>query len=318
MNHLPTFPGNRRFNSYSAYIKKRFEGRVQKLSVDAGFTCPNRDGRVGEGGCSFCNNHAFNPSYCREEGSLNKQIQEGIKFHRKRYKSAENYMVYFQAYSNTYDTPENLEKLYREALGHPGVVALSIGTRPDCLPEPVMKVLEKLNKEVFLNLEIGIESCYDHTLKAINRGHDFSTTREAICRAEKAGIFTTGHLIIGLPGETRKEILEQAEILNSLPINNLKFHQLQMVRGTLMGNEYLKNPLKFPEFSFSEYLDLMVRFIERLSPEILIDRIAGETVPEYNLRESWKMRYDLVLKAFEELLLKRDTWQGKYYHPNID
>lgn len=314
MNQVTIFPGNRRFNSYSAFIKARFEGRIQKISVDAGFTCPNRDGSIGTGGCSFCNNKAFNPSYCREEGSLTNQIQEGIKFHRKRYKSASQYMVYFQAYTNTYDNPGKLEKLYREALSHPGVVALSIGTRPDCLPDSVMKVLERLSKEVFLNLEIGIESCYDRSLKAINRGHDFEKTRDAFYRAGKAGIFTTGHMIIGLPGESREEILAQAGILSKLPVSNLKFHQLQMIAGTVLGDEYLKDPQKFTDLSIGDYLELMVEFIERLSPDILVDRIAGETVPGYNLRENWGMRYDVVLREFEKILERKNTWQGKFYN----
>jgi hypothetical protein len=305
------FPSGKRYNSFTAHIKERFGGRIQKLSIDAGFTCPNRDGSLGTGGCSFCDNRAFNPSYCREKGDLKTQIEKGIRFHRKRYRGAEKYMVYFQAYSNTYDQPDNLEKLYKEALSHPSVVAISIGTRPDCLPEPVMEVLEGIHRRTFLNLEIGIESCYDKTLRAINRGHDFRSTQDAFQRAAKRGIFTTGHLILGLPGESREEILNEAALVSGLPVNNLKFHQLQIVKGTKMAEDYLKNPSAFADPSLRDYLELMIDFIERLSPDIYIDRIAGETVPQYNLRSSWGERYDGILRKFEEQLLQRDTWQGR-------
>lgn len=303
----------RRYHAYSDFIRSRFGSRVQKLTIDAGFTCPNRDGTLGRGGCTYCNNDAFNPSYCEPEKSITRQISEGIEFHRGRYNRATSYLAYFQAYSNTYDDVEVLKSRYDEALKSENVIGLVIGTRPDCLDNSVLDYLSELNGKTFLTIEIGIESCYDKTLLEINRGHDFSTTVRALEEIRKRGIRSGGHLIFGLPGESREDILREADILSGLPVDQLKFHQLQIVDGTVMAARYRKDPAYFKDFELNEYLELVAAFLERLDPGIVIERIAGETVPRFNLRKSWGMRYDQVLNRFESLLEQNDSWQGKFY-----
>jgi len=319
LNKSNAYPWNfeRRFNAYSNYIRSVFGERVQKLSIDAGFSCPNRDGTLGKGGCSFCNNNAFNPSYCRESGSIEEQISRGIRFHSGRYRKATRYLVYFQAYSNTYASLDELKKKYSVALDSELIAGIVIGTRPDCVDDSVLDYLAELKEKTYLTLELGIESCYDKTLQRINRGHNFATTRDAFERAGRRGIRTGGHVIIGLPGENRQEILNQAGILSELPVGQLKFHQLQIVKGTEMGKDYRLNPEEYHEFELDEYLELMMEFLEKLSPSIVVERIAGETVPEYNLRSSWGLRYDMVLRKFENLLEKNDSWQGKRFKNQI-
>ncbi len=308
-----TWGDSRRFNSYSQYIKNRFGGRVQKLTINAGFTCPNRDGKVGTGGCTFCNNSAFNPSYCNSDKSILEQVQEGIDFHRTRYKSATRFLAYFQSFSNTYAPVELLKSVYYEALSHPDIVGLVIGTRPDCIDEPILDLIAKINESAFVTVEYGIESCYNTSLLKINRGHDFETVRSALESTSKRGIRTGGHIIIGLPGESRQMILEEAGILSGLPVNHLKFHQLQIVKGTTMATDYKMNPHHYTKFELDDYLQLMAEFIARLSPDILIERIAGETVIDYNLREDWGLRNDQILVGFEKKLQVLDLWQGKYW-----
>ena len=313
MNSIPEWFGERRFNSYAGYFKKQFGGRVQKLAIDAGFTCPNRDGTKGRGGCTYCNNDAFNPSYCMPEKSVTRQIEEGLEFHRKRYRRSLAFMAYFQAYSNTYAPLERLKDLYTEALSFPGIAGLVIGTRPDCVDEKVLDFLARLGEKYYIQVEYGIESCFDDTLQRINRGHDFRTTAEAIEKTAQRGIRTGGHIIIGLPGEDHGRYMETAGILSALPLHSLKFHQLQIVKGTKMGEDLRNHPADYPEFSLEEYLDLMVEIVEKLNSSILIERIAGETVPRFNLRPGWEFRYDQVLGRFEALLEMRDTWQGRKF-----
>jgi uncharacterized protein len=302
---------SRRFNSYTEYFKKTFGSRIQKLTIDAGFTCPNRDGTKGIGGCSFCNNDAFNPSYCSSVKSVSQQLEEGISFHKVRYRRVNNYLAYFQAYSNTYAPLEELKALYEEALAFPEVIGLVVGTRPDCVDEEILDYLQELNKKAYVIVEYGIESCYNKTLNLVNRGHSFEDSVKAIAETSERGIRTGGHMIIGLPGESREEILKEAEILSDLPLNNLKFHQLQIVKGTALSVDYQINPHNYKQYTLDEYLELMLEFIEKLNPSIVIERIAGETVPEFNLRPSWGLRYDQILQQFETLLEKRNTWQGK-------
>jgi len=246
-DNLYPWGNRRRFNSYTEYLKTLFGGRVQKLTIDAGFTCPNRDGTVGTGGCSFCNNDAFNPSYCNPSKSVSQQIKEGIEFHSVRYRRSLKYLAYFQAYSNTYAGVNRLRELYEEALGFDEVIGLVIGTRPDCINVEILDYLEDLSKRIYLIVEYGIESCYDETLKRINRGHDFSTAEEAIRITAERGIRTGGHIIIGLPGENREDIIREADILSALPLNNIKFHQLQIVKNTRLAEDYMKHPEEYPD-----------------------------------------------------------------------
>ena len=303
----------RRLNAYSDYFRKRFGARVQKITIDAGFTCPNRDGTCGRGGCTFCNNKAFNPSYNDPDNSITEQIRQGMEFHRTRYRKASQYLAYFQAYSNTYADLSILKSRYEQALKIPGIIGIVIGTRPDCVDEEKLDYFRELSERSFVVVEYGIESLLNKTLQRVNRGHDVETTIRAIHETAKRGIRVGGHMIIGLPGETKEDFLDSAAQLANWPLNNIKFHQLQMIRGTVMGEEFRERPEDFTDFTMEEYLNLMQEIIERLNPAFVVERIAGEVSPGMNLREGWGVRYDVVLRNFEELLEKRDSWQGKHY-----
>lgn len=303
---------NRRFNSYSSYFTREFGSRVQKISIDAGFSCPNRDGKISTGGCSFCRNDAFNPSYCHPEKSIRKQIEEGIEFHQRRYRRAKSYLAYFQAFSNTYRPLDELEKLYREALSVDGVIGLVIGTRPDCINVETLEMLKDLNATIIL--EYGVESVYDQTLTRVNRGHDFATARKAIELTHKYGFHCGGHFIFGLPGETREMMLNAADIISKLPLTTVKFHQLQIFKDTKMADEYLANPSDFHLFTLEDYIEFVIDFIERLNPDLVIERFAGEVPPRYLVSKPWlNLRYDQVLSLIEKRLEERNTYQGKKY-----
>ena len=304
----------RRFNSLSDHFNREFGGRVQKVSVNAGFTCPNRDGRSGRGGCTYCDSMAFSPSYCRPEVPVRDQVEQGIEFHRKRYRRADKFLAYFQSYTNTYGSPRLLQGLYSEALSVEGVTGLVIGTRPDCVDDEILNVIADFAAKYYVIVEYGIESCYNKTLKEINRGHDFETSVAAIKRTAAMGIRTGGHIIFGLPGETRDEMLDQAEILSSLPLNTLKFHQLQIIRNTEMARQFKEDPDRFRFFEAEEYLDFMAEFTCRLSPSIIIERFAGEVPPRYLAGgRKWGLRSEQVLALFEKKLEEKDLWQGKYF-----
>ncbi len=304
----------RRFNSYTEYIRRTFGGRVQKLAVDAGFTCPNRDGTKGTGGCTFCLNNAFNPSYCSPEKSISRQLAEGKSFHEKRYRRATKYLAYFQAFSNTYAPAADLEKLYREALSVEGVVGIALGTRPDCIDDLKLELLREIAVSHFVIVEYGIESVYNRTLKRVNRLHTFEDSVEAIVRTAEKGIHVGGHMIFGLPGESREDMLRSAKILSELPLTSVKFHQLQLFRGTALAEEYALNHGDFMLFDLDQYLDFMVTYVEELNPRLVIERIAGETPPRFAVRLPWGPRYDQILARFEKLLEDRDSWQGKRYN----
>jgi radical SAM protein (TIGR01212 family) len=303
---------HRRFNAYSNYFRKIFGERVQKLSIDAGFTCPNRDGTLATGGCTYCNNDAFNPSYCNPGKSIKQQIREGIEFHKWRYKKATKYLAYFQPYSNTYAPPEKLKMLFNEALSHPDVIGLVIGTRPDCIDKEKLEYFRKLSDDYYIILEYGIESCYNKTLERINRQHTFEQSVEAIEKTAKAGIRTGVHIILGLPGESREEMLNEADIISSLPLNNIKFHQLQIFRNTPMANEYRKFPERFNLFGLDEYIHFIVDFVEKLNPQFVIERFAGEVPPRFLAGPGWGLiRNEQIIEKIELELTQRDTWQGK-------
>lgn len=302
------------FYSFSSMMKNHYGGRVQKISVDAGFTCPNRDGTKGTGGCTFCNNDAFNPSYCRPQKSIRQQIEEGIEFHRRRYRRADKYLAYFQAYTNTYDAVEKLDKLYREALDVPGVAGLAIGTRPDSVGKELLDYFAQLSKEHIIFLEYGVESVYDQTLMRINRGHDASASLEAIHMTADAGIHCGIHLVFGLPGETTQMMLDSAEIISALPINSVKFHQLQIITNTQMAKEFIDSPQDFHRFSLEQYIEFIIQYTERLNPSIAIERFAGEVPPAYLCTEPWsRLRYDQVLNMIRQKMKLLNTWQGKLY-----
>lgn len=306
----------RRFNAYSNYFRSIYGARVQKVSIDAGFTCPNRDGSKSTGGCTYCNNDAFNPSYCEPINSVSEQIEEGIKFHKWRYNEAVSYLAYFQAYSNTYAPLETLKKLYEEALAYPGVIGLIIGTRPDCIDDEKLEYIKELSGNHYIAIEYGIESCYNKTLTRINRGHTFEDAVRALEKTASLGINQGAHFIFGLPGETRDEMLGQAAIISELPIKTVKFHQLQIIKGTRMEEEYRLNPGDFDLFSWDEYLEFFITFLERLNPAIVVERFTGEAPPRFLTGEGWgKKRTDQIVNLIEKRMEELNTWQGRlYYH----
>jgi len=306
---------NRRFNSYSEYFKRTLGERIQKVTIDAGFTCPNRDGSKGIGGCTYCNNDAFNPSYCQPEKSVKQQIEEGIEFHINRYRRAKNYLAYFQAYSNTYAPLEHLKKIYSEALAIPGVIGLVIGTRPDCIDDEKLAYFQELSEKYYIILEYGIESCNNETLKRINRGHSFEEAVEALEKTKKYGLKTGAHFIFGLPGESKEFMLSEAKIISSLPIDTVKFHQLQIIKGTAMEKEYKENPENFTFFELPEYIDFFIQFLERLNPHIVVERFAGEVPPRFLAGPGWGLiRNDQIMVKFEKRLEELNTYQGKFFN----
>ena len=306
------FPEGKRYNSFVGYFKRKYGERLQKIVLDAGFTCPNRDGKVGRGGCTYCDNAAFHPSYSTAGKSLHQQMDEGIEFHKVRYRTTEHYLAYFQAYSNTYAPLERLKVLYEEALSHPQVVGIVIGTRPDCVDEEKLDYLAELAKKHVVIVEYGIESCYDETLLRINRGHDFETARRAVQMTADRGIDVGVHFILGLPGETRLMMLEACNKINSLPIRSVKFHQLQIVKGTRMEQEYAEKPQDFERFSLEEYLDFFTDILERLRPDIHIERFVGEVPPRFVNETPWGLIRNVeLLRLLDKRLEERQTWQGR-------
>ncbi|NVO19981.1 MAG: TIGR01212 family radical SAM protein [Bacteroidetes bacterium] len=304
----------RRFNSYAEYFRREFGQRVQKVTIDAGFSCPNRDGSKSTGGCTYCNNEAFNPSYCQPDKEITQQIQEGIEFHKVRYRRASNYLAYFQAYSNTHAPLSHLRKLYDKALSYPGVIGLVIGTRPDCVDREKLEYFARLSEKYYIILEYGIESCYNSTLKNINRQHTFEESVEAIQLTASLGIKTGAHLIFGLPGESREQMLKEAEILSALPINNIKFHQLQIIKDTRMAIDYQFHPEEYPLFTMEGYIHFIVQFVGKLNPVLVIERFTGEAPPRFQVGPTWgNIRTDEVQRLIEAELEKQDTWQGKFY-----
>ncbi|MFO7978530.1 MAG: TIGR01212 family radical SAM protein [Bacteroidales bacterium] len=302
----------RRYNAWTDYCRLRYGGRIQKVVVNAGFSCPNRDGTVGVGGCSFCNNEGFSPSYCHQGDSIIGQIENGLTFLDQRYKKPEHYVAYFQSYSNTHAPLEVLEQRYRQALEHPRIEGLVVGTRPDCVNEQKLDYLARLAHHHMISVEYGLESCYNDTLKRINRGHTFEQSVKAIEMSAARGLHTGIHIIFGLPGESRLQMLQQANILSELPISSIKFHQLQIVKGTAIESEYASNPDRFNLFGMEEYIQFIVSFVEQLRPDITIERFSGEVPPRLNAGPSWgKVRSDQVMVRIERELARQDTWQGR-------
>jgi len=274
------------FKSYSKYIRETFGERVQKISVDGGFTCPNRDGNKGRGGCTYCNNDTFNPSYTSAQKTITEQIEEGIAFFEPKYKT-QKYIAYFQAYTNTYDSIERLEHLYVEALNHPKVIGLSISTRPDSITIDVVNLLEKLAKEYYITVELGIESTKDESLEIINRCHTFKDTINAYQLLNNRGLHLGGHIIMGLQGESTNDMLEHAKKISKLPIEFLKLHQLQIIKGTVMAKQYQEQPEKFSLFDVDSYVKLVAEFLQHLRPNIILERFSSESPKDMLIAPKW-------------------------------
>lgn len=304
----------KRYNAFTGYFREKYGCRLQKIVIDAGFTCPNRDGCVGVGGCTYCNNAAFHPNYSTPDKSILQQLEEGMEFHRGRYRNTTDYLAYFQSYSNTYAPLDQLKRLYSEALSHPSVRGIVVGTRPDCIDEFKLDYLASLAKEKVVIVEYGIESCYDRTLKRINRGHDFDTARRAVEATAQRGLFQGAHFIFGLPGESIPDMMGMAGIINTLPLNTLKFHQLQIIKGTAMEREYENCREDFVEFTLDGYMDFFVDFLELLRKDLYIERFAGEVPPRFVNGSPWGLiRNTELIRLLEKRLEERNTCQGRLY-----
>lgn len=300
----------RPYYDFATFLGHYFEGKVQKISVHAGFTCPNRDGTKGVGGCTYCNNQTFNPEYCKPELSVTRQLEDGIRFFARKYPSM-NYLAYFQAYTNTYAELEHLKAMYEEALAVDGVVGLVIGTRPDCMPDSLLDYLQGLARHTFLMVEYGIESANDDTLQRINRGHDFATAADAIHRTHERGLLTGGHIILGLPGEGRDELLRQASLLATLPLDMLKLHQLQLIRGTRMAREYEEHPEWFYLYDVDEYIELVIDYIERIPNRMVLERFISQSPRSLLIAPDWGLKNYQFVERLRRRMVERDTWQGK-------
>jgi radical SAM protein (TIGR01212 family) len=300
------------YNDFSSFLRKHFDGKVQKISLNAGFTCPNRDGVKGKGGCTYCNNQTFNPEYCKTEKSVKEQLEEGRLFFARKYPDMK-YLAYFQAYTNTYSELDELKRKYEEALSVDGVVGLVIGTRPDCMPDSLLDYLAELQKRAFLLVEYGIESTNDDTLRRINRGHTYADTVDAVQRTAARGILTGGHVILGLPGETHDMIVNQAEMLSKLPLTTLKMHQLQLIRGTKMAHEFEEHPEDFHLYQVDEYIDLVIDYVERLRPDMILERFVSQSPKELLIAPDWGLKNYEFTDRVKKRMLEREAYQGKLY-----
>lgn len=300
------------YNDYGAWMRRQFPFRVQKISIDAGFSCPNRDGHISHGGCTFCDNRTFNPSYCQPSKSITEQITEGKEFFRHKYPDMK-YLAYFQAFSNTYATLDTLQRRYEEALSAEDVVGIVIGTRPDCVSDEILNYLESLNQQTFMIVEYGIESVSDDTLRRVNRGHNFECSRRAIIETHNRGILTGAHIILGLPGESAEDNVRQADIISALPIDILKLHQLQIIRGTQLAAEYERQP--FNLYTADEYIDLCRRYIERLRPDMVLERFVSQSPKELLVAPKWGLKNYEFANRFVNYMKRIDSWQGKYAEP---
>ena len=301
-----------RYNDYSSFIKKKFGYRVQKVSVNTGFTCPNKDGTKGVGGCTYCNNSTFSPDYCKPVKSITQQIDEGISFFSKKYKT-QKYLAYFQSYTNTYADIKLVKELYNEAIDHPEIVGLVIGTRPDCINDEIIDFLSTTAQNYYVSLEFGVESTLNRTLEAINRCHTFEETISAYELAKNKGLYLGAHLIIGLPGESRDEMFNHAKEISKLPINSLKIHQLQIVKHTVMASQYKNDPKYFNLFSLEEYLDFITNFVTLLRPDIVIERFISQSPYHLLLAPKWGLKNFEMVEKIKKRLIEKDLWQGKYY-----
>ena len=300
------------YNDFPTFLKCFFPYKVQKISLNAGFTCPNRDGSVGFGGCTYCNNQTFNPDYCSTDKSIRQQLEEGKAFFSHKYPQMK-YLAYFQAYTNTYGELQRLKQLYEEAIDVDGVVGLVIGTRPDCMPTELLDYLAELNRRTFLIVEYGIESTNDVTLKRINRGHSYQQTIDAVRATAERGIITGGHVILGLPGERPTDLIEQAKELSKLPLSTLKLHQLQLIKGTRMAQDYAQHPEDFHLFDVEQYVSLVVDYLQHLSPHITVERFISQSPPYLVLTPMWGLKNHEFNHLIQKRMKEVGAYQGKWY-----
>lgn len=302
------------YTDYSAFLSRHFMGKVQKLPVDAGFTCPNRDGTLSHSGCVFCNNVSFTPRYCGGLRGVRQQIEAGKRFFARKYPQM-SYLAYFQAHTNTYAPLDRLEQVYREALDVPGVEGLVVATRPDCVPDVLLDALPRWAGGRFVMLELGVESTDDAALRRMNRGHSFACAADAVRRAAARGIHVGVHLILGLPGEPQELVPVHAARLSALPVEVVKLHQLQVVRGTELARRYAARPDAVRLFSPESYAQAVADFLERLRPDIALDRFVSQTPPPWLIAPRWGLRGQEFQAVLRRVMKERRTWQGRLYAP---
>jgi radical SAM protein (TIGR01212 family) len=299
-----------RFRSYNKWLKDKFGERVYKVIVDGGFTCPNRDGTVALGGCTYCNNNSFRPPSAIKTDPIRQQVEEGIAYIRKRF-DANKFIIYFQPFSNTYADTEFLRNLYLGAIDHPEVVGLAIGTRPDCVDPEKIAMIQEIAQRTFVSLEFGVESIYDDTLRRVNRGHDYPSFLYAMELARGRGIHIGAHLILGFPWETREQWLAMADEMSYVGIDAIKIHHLHIVRGTALAAEFMRNPFRVLEYE--EYLDLLCDFLERLHPNIIIERLFGEAPFGLLVAPNWRRNKNDLVRDITKKFEERDVRQGKLW-----
>lgn len=304
-----------RYNSFGAYVKKKFGVSVHKVNIDAGFTCPNRDGTLGVSGCIYCNNDSFRPGSCRPTLSIRQQVRGGIGYLSRRY-GAERFIAYFQPYTNTYAPVEVLERLYREALEEPSVIGLAIGTRPDCIDEEKLDLIEEISRTHFVIVEYGLQSIRDKSLRFMRRGHGLEAFLKALGMTKQRGIPAGAHVIVGFPTETREEMLEMAPFVSNAGVEFLKIHQLQVVRETPLAGIYSEHP--FHVFEYDEYLDFVVDFIEMLSPRVVLQRLFATAPDDILIAPRWGRSRGGMLSDIERRLGERDAFQGRLFQPDLD
>ena len=296
------------YRDFGSWLADILPFKVQKLPINAGFTCPNRDGKRGRGGCSYCNNEAFTPSYTRGIYRIANQLAAGKAFFADKYPDM-HYLAYLQAHTNTYNTLDHLKTLYESILREPNFAGIVIGTRPDCVDEQLLDYLQELSRHAFVIVEYGIESANDNTLAAINRGHDFECVRQAVKQTSERGIITCGHIILGLPGENQEESLRQAAIISALPLDILKIHQLQVIKGTTMAKQYSQAP--FHLYSADEYIALLAEYIQRLRPDLVLERFVSEAPPRLLIAPRWGLKPGEFNKKLIDYMRSNQMWQGK-------
>ena len=296
------------YNDFGSWIREQLGTKVQKISIDAGFSCPNRDGFKGTGGCVFCDNKTFSPSYCEGTKNVKQQMIEGINFFKRKYNDI-RYLAYFQSYTNTYAPVEKLKRLYEEALGVDDVAGIVIGTRPDCVSDEVLDYLEHLNRQTFMIVEYGIESVNNHTLENIRRGHTFECSQDAIARTNERGITVGGHLILGLPGEMREDNIKAAVEISKTRIDILKLHQLQIVKNTFLANEYLEK--QFHVYDVDEYIELVASFIQHTRKDIVFDRFASQSPADMIIAPKWGIKSHEFTDKLDNYLRKNEIYQGQ-------
>ncbi len=302
-----------RYNNYSSYVRNTFGGRVQKVSINIGFTCPNRDGTKGKGGCSYCDNDTFKPGYCEPQETITQQLERGISFFEKKYPDME-YMAYFQSYTNTYGDLSYLQEMYETALNYRKIKGLIIGTRPDCINAEILDMLKTVCGDKYLNVELGLESTLNRTLLAINRCHTWEESLKAIELCAERGIKVSGHLILGLPNESHSDFIHHAKTVSQLPLHTIKLHQLQIIKNTPLAYSYLKNPDSIELFNLENYIETVVEFLEYLNPDIIVERFVSTSPTEKLIAPKWnKVKNFEVVAMIEKMLKEKNTWQGKKF-----